>query len=94
MKKVKTIQVEGLFNAYKNWHESFEKTFTDTEESREKWKSVIEKQKELEGTINTDNVGGYAEYCLVTAFTDAIVFAKLSLSRLLKCLEVCGFEVV
>ncbi len=96
MNKIKRQYVEDLFNACKDWGEEYDKSHGMTESTTKKWNVVIEKKKALQGIMDPEGSDGftYAKYCLVSDFTEAIVFAKMSLSRLLKCLEVCGIEVV
>ena len=90
MHKIKRQMVEELLQAEELHQEEFVKDRTSQE-----YKNTLEILFHLHAKITVENDDEKNKMAwLVIEITEAIARAKLSLSRLLKCLEVCGIEVV
>ena len=91
MNKIKRELVEELYAMAVEWQCLFKESgFISTEEVRAQERKLSAKRREIEDLFSAKD---YAIGCLITGFAESVVFAKLSLSRLIKCLEICGIEV-
>lgn len=92
MKRIKRELVEELYAISVEWQRLFQESgLITTEEVRVQESKLSSKRREIEDLFSPKD---YAIGCLITGITEDIVFAGLSISRLIKCLDVCGIEVV
>ena len=92
MKRIKAKAVEELLMAEILNNEEFERDRT-SQEYQNSLKILFHIHTSLE--VETDNPEDEnKEIFFVIALTNALARSNYSISRLLKCLEVCGFEVV
>ena len=92
MKKIKRKWVEELYQARSDWRKTYQDAgYQETEEERNAYNVICEKRHVFENELSAAEV--YAMCCFIISIIEEGEFAKLSLSRLIKCLEVCGIEV-